>query len=148
MLDLLDIARTEAAGGDLRGLLERLFEPSEVRPTGYPNAVIFEGGNHDGNVNPVAHSLTDAYALVGTIAAIDVLGLPYYAVPMWAQYRHDLKHCPPGYCFDSACSDTALSRMLPQIANRRKSRPCAESGSLALQGDLLQVRESAALRRY
>ncbi len=34
MLDLLEIAQTEAAGGDLRGLLEGLFEPSEVRPTG------------------------------------------------------------------------------------------------------------------
>ena len=94
MLDLLDIAKTEAAGGDLGGLLARLFEPSEIRPTGYPDAVIFEGGNHDGNVNPVAHSLTDAYALLGTLAATDVLGLPFYAVPMWAQYRHDLKLAP------------------------------------------------------
>jgi len=33
--------------------------------------------------------LTDAYALLGTVAAIDVLGLPFYAVPMWSQYRHD-----------------------------------------------------------
>ena len=35
--------------------------------------------------------MTDAYALLGTIAAIDVLGLPFYAVPMWSQYRHDTK---------------------------------------------------------
>ena len=27
----------------------------------------------DSDVNPVAHSLTDAYALIGTIAAIDIL---------------------------------------------------------------------------
>ena len=91
MLDLMNIARTEAASGDLIGLLNDLFEPADIRPIGYPDAVIWQGGNHDGIVNPVAHSLTDAYALLGTIAAIDVLGLPYYGVPMWAQYRHDTK---------------------------------------------------------
>jgi hypothetical protein len=91
MLDLMNIARTEAANGDLIGLLSGLFEPADIRPTGYPDAVIWQGGNHDGTVNPVAHSLTDAYALLGTIAAIDVLGLPYYGVPMWSQYRHDTK---------------------------------------------------------
>jgi hypothetical protein len=42
-------------------------------------------------VNPVAHSLTDKFALLGTVMAADVLGLPFYAVPMWAQYRHDHK---------------------------------------------------------
>ncbi len=91
MLDLLKIAHTEASGGDLFGLLSNLFVSSEVKPNGYPDAVIWQGGHHDDNVNPVAHSLTDAYALLGTIAAIDVLGLPFFAVPMWAQYRHDLK---------------------------------------------------------
>ncbi len=91
MLDLMKIVRTEADGGDLAGLLGELFEPTDVRPTGYPDAVIWQGGNHDGKVNPIAHSLTDAYALLGTIAAIDVLGLPYYGVPMWSQYRHDTK---------------------------------------------------------
>ncbi len=91
MLDLINIARTEAAGGDLLGTLGSLFEPADVRPEGYPNAVIWKGGNFTSNVNPVAHSLTDAYALLGTIAAIDILGLPYYAVPMWSQYRHDTK---------------------------------------------------------
>jgi hypothetical protein len=89
MLDLMNIARTEADGGDLLGLLASLYQPTQVRPTGYPDAVIWQGGHHDGKVAPVAHSLTDAYALLGTIAAIDVLGLPFYAVPMWAQYRHD-----------------------------------------------------------
>jgi hypothetical protein len=89
MLDLLKIAKTEAAGGDLVGLLGELLQPSDVRPTGYPDAVIWQGGSHDNKVNPVAHSLTDAYALLGTIAAVDILGLPYYAVPMWSQYRHD-----------------------------------------------------------
>ena len=91
MLDLINIARTEAEGGDLFGLLSGLFEPSDVMPEGCPDAVIWKGGNHDGVVNPVAHSLTDAYALLGTLAATDILGLPYYAVPMWSQYRHDTK---------------------------------------------------------
>ena len=89
MIDLMSIAKTEADGGDLLKHLSGLFEPADITPNGYPNAVIWKGGNHDNNVNPVAHSLTDAYALLGTIAAIDILGLPFYAVPMWAQYRHD-----------------------------------------------------------
>src|SRR5210317_918288 len=91
MIDLMSIARTEHDGGDLFGLLSNLFEPTDERPSGYPEAVIWQGGNHDNVVKPVAHSLTDAYALLGTIAALDVLGLPFYAVPMWAQYRHDSK---------------------------------------------------------
>jgi hypothetical protein len=91
MIDLMNIARTEAASGDLFSLFQGMFEPADVRPEGYPDAVVWKGGNHDGAVNPVAHSLTDAYALIGTLAAIDVLGLPFYAVPMWSQYRHDTK---------------------------------------------------------
>ena len=91
MIDLMSIARTEADGGDLFGTLDALFESTDVRPEGYPDAVVWQGGNHDGKVNPVAHSMTDAYALLGTIAAIDVLGLPFYATPMWSQYRHDSK---------------------------------------------------------
>ncbi len=91
MIDLMGIARTESAGGDLLTLLSNLFEPSDLKPDGYPDAVIWKGGNHDTNINPVAHSLTDAYALLGTIAATDILGLPFYAVPMWSQYRQDTK---------------------------------------------------------
>ena len=91
MIDLISIAKTEANGGDLFAELKALYEESEVRPEGFPDAVVWKGGNFDGNVQPVAHSLTDAYALLGTIAAIDVLGLPFYAVPMWSQYRHDTK---------------------------------------------------------
>ena len=34
------------------------------------------------SINPVAHAFTDAYALIGTIAAIDVLGLPL----LWCSY--------------------------------------------------------------
>ncbi|MEC7489278.1 MAG: hypothetical protein VYA17_06790 [Pseudomonadota bacterium] len=89
MIDLMSIARTEADGGDLFGIFDRMFDTSDVRPEGEPDAVVWKGGNHNGGVKPVAHSLTDAYALLGTIAAIDILGLPFYAVPLWAQYRHD-----------------------------------------------------------
>ena len=43
MIDLLSIARTEADGGDLLNLLSGLFEPSEVRPEGYSDAVVWQG---------------------------------------------------------------------------------------------------------
>ena len=89
MIDLFSVARTEADGGDLFGKLSELFEPSDIKPDGYPDAIVWQGGNHSTEVNPVAHSLTDAYALLGTIAATDILGLPFYGVPMWSQYRHD-----------------------------------------------------------
>ncbi|MBT5811090.1 MAG: hypothetical protein HOI19_11995, partial [Rhodospirillaceae bacterium] len=109
MLDLMNIARTEADGGDLLGLLSGLFEPTDTRPEGYPNAVIWQGGNHDGSINPVAHSLTDAYALLGTIAAVDVLGLPYYAVPMWSQIRHDEKLEPLSWFGNMPCTSIKWS---------------------------------------
>ena len=89
MIDLLSIARTEASDGDLLGELSKLFEPADIKPDGHPDAIVWQGGNHNTGINPVAHSLTDAYALLGTIAATDVLGLPFYGVPMWSQYRHD-----------------------------------------------------------
>ena len=89
MIDLMKIARTEADGGDLFNALSQLFEKGDIAPEGYPNAVVWKGGNHNNSINPIAHSLTDAYALLGTIAAVDILGLPFYAVPMWSQYRHD-----------------------------------------------------------
>ena len=109
MIDLISIARTEADGGDLLGLLSGLFEPADVRPEGYPDAVIWQGGNHDKTVNPVAHSLTDAYALLGTIAAVDILGLPFYAVPMWAQYRHDTKLATLGWFGNMPCTSIKWS---------------------------------------
>ena len=58
MIDLVSIARAEAEGGDLFGLLSELFEPTDVRPKGHPEAVIWKGGSHTGGVNPVVHSLT------------------------------------------------------------------------------------------
>ena len=91
MVDLLSIARAEANGENLEKIFSSMFRVSEIKPTGYPKAIVWEGGNFDSDVNPVAHSLTDAYALIGTIAAIDILGLPFYALPMWSQIRHDLK---------------------------------------------------------
>ncbi len=97
MLDLLNIARTEADGGDLLKLISSLFKNSKLRPNGYSNAIVWEGGNFAKNINPVAHALTDAYALLGTIAAIDILGLPFYAVPMWSQIRHDKNLEPLGW---------------------------------------------------
>jgi len=109
MLDLMSIARTEHDGGDLHGLLATLFEPTELKPTGYPDAVTWQGGNHDGAVIPIAHALTDAYALLGTISAIDVLGLPYYAVPMWAQYRHDFKLEPLAWFGNMPCTSIKWS---------------------------------------
>ena len=109
MLDLLKIAQTEADGGDLLDLLGGLYQPSEVRPEGHPEAVIWQGGNFDGNTQPVAHSLTDAYALLGTIMATDVLGLPFYAVPMWSQYRHDLDLAPLAWFGNMPCTSIKWS---------------------------------------
>ena len=89
MIDLKKIAQTEADGGNLEKELAKLYEPTDLKPEGHPDAVIWKGGHHSDSVNPVAHSLTDCYALLGTVAALDILNLPSYLVPMWAQYRHD-----------------------------------------------------------
>ena len=89
MIDLLNIAQSEANGENLQKLFSSMYNPSSIRPKGFPDAIVWEGGNFDKKINPIAHSLTDAYALLGTIAAIDILGLPFYAVPMWSQIRHD-----------------------------------------------------------
>jgi len=75
MIDLESIARAEA-DGDLFGLLSGLFEPTDVRPKGYPDAVIWKGGNHDGVVKPIVHSLTDAFALLGPWPRSTCWGFP------------------------------------------------------------------------
>jgi len=90
-------------------VLSSLFQSSDVRPAGYPDALIWQGGLHDGKINPVAHALTDAYAMIGTIAAMDVLGLPYYAVPMWAQYRHDHNLEPLAWFGNMPCTSIKWS---------------------------------------
>jgi hypothetical protein len=89
-LDLLKIAQEEQKG-DLFKLLDGIYRRSAVRPAGYPDAIIWEGGNAAGGVNPVAHAFTDMFALNGTLMALDVLGLPFLGVPMMAQFRHDTK---------------------------------------------------------
>jgi len=91
MIDLLKIARTESDGGNLFEEISSLYDKADIKPSGYPDAVVWQGGNHGDKIKPVAHSFTDAYALLGTIAAIDILELPFYAVPMWSQFRHDTK---------------------------------------------------------
>jgi hypothetical protein len=94
MIDLIKIAETEAAGGNLEEIFDGIYEKADLRPNGYPDAIVWKGGNHNSDINPIAHSLTDAFALLGTVSAIDVLGLPFYALPMWSQIRHDLKLAP------------------------------------------------------
>ena len=89
-LDLLKIAQEEQ-NGDLFKLLDATYQRSKIQPRGYADAVIWEGGNPAGGVKPVAHAFTDMFALNGTLMALDVLGLPFLAVPMMAQYRHDTK---------------------------------------------------------
>jgi len=89
-LDLLKIAREEQTG-DLFKLLDGIYKRSAARPVGYPDAIIWEGGNAAGGVKPVAHAFTDMFALNGTLMALDVLGLPFLGVPMMAQFRHDTK---------------------------------------------------------
>jgi hypothetical protein len=89
-LDLLKVAQEEQKG-DLFKLLDSIYKRSKIQPRGTSDAVIWEGGNWTGNVNPVAHAFTDMFALNGTLMALDVLGLPFLGVPMMAQYRHDTK---------------------------------------------------------
>ena len=109
MVDLMSIARTEADGGDLYSIFASMFNASDIKPAGHPEAVVWMGGDHSGEINPVAHSLTDAYALIGTIAAIDILGLPFYAVPMWAQYRHDTGLAPLSWFGNMPCTSIKWS---------------------------------------
>jgi hypothetical protein len=89
-LDLLKIAQEEQ-NGDLFKYLDSIYKRSKVQPRGFSDAIIWEGGNSAGGVKPVAHALTDMFALNGTIMALDVLGLPFLGVPMMAQFRHDTK---------------------------------------------------------
>ncbi|GIS64518.1 MAG: hypothetical protein CM1200mP3_07660 [Chloroflexota bacterium] len=36
-----------------------LLQPADFKPVGYPNALVWKGGNHQGGLNPVAHALTE-----------------------------------------------------------------------------------------
>ena len=131
MIDLMSIARTEADGGDLFGVFEELLEPADVRPEGYPDAVVWKGGNFTGDVNPVAHSLTDAYALLGTLAAIDILQLPFYAVPMWSQYRHDTKLASLGWFGNMPCTSIKWSTAGDAYVNDGKGNKVVVMGKSA-----------------
>jgi hypothetical protein len=92
-LDLLKIAQEEQSG-DLFKCLDSIYRRSNVQPRGISDAIIWEGGSRHADVKPVAHALTDMFALNGTLMALDVLGLPFLGVPMMAQYRHDTKLKP------------------------------------------------------
>ena len=59
-----------------------------------PDAIVWEGGLHDGNVIPIGHAITDEYSLVGTVAAAEILGLPWHGIPFMAQDRHDRDLAP------------------------------------------------------
>ena len=89
-LDLVKIAKEEQSG-DLFKLLDSIYKRSKIQPSGYTDAIIWEGGNTAGGVKPVAHAFTDMFALNGTLMALDVLGLPFLGVPMMAQFRHESK---------------------------------------------------------
>ena len=43
MIDLMSIARTEADGGDLFSVFDGMFEASDVKPDGSPDAVVWKG---------------------------------------------------------------------------------------------------------
>jgi hypothetical protein len=89
-LDLLKIAREEQSG-DLFKLLDGIYRRSQIQPRGISDAIIWEGGSRYGGLKPVAHALTDMFALNGTLMALDVLGLPFIGVPLMAQFRHDTR---------------------------------------------------------
>ena len=61
-LDLLKVAQEEQTG-DLFKLLDSIYKRSTVRPAGYPDAIIWEGGNFAGGVKPVAHAFTDMFEI-------------------------------------------------------------------------------------
>ena len=128
MIDLMNIARTEADGGDLEGVLSALYEEADLKPKGYADAVIWKGGHHDGTVNPVAHSLTDAYALLGTVATLDVLNLPSYLVPMWAQYRHDKDLAPLSWFGNVPCASIKWSTAGDAYVNDGKGNKVVVKG--------------------
>jgi len=131
MIDLLSIARAEADGGDLFSIFDGMFEKSSIKPDGYPDAVVWQGGNFDAGVQPVCHSLTDAFALLGTLEAVDVLGLPFYAVPMWAQYRHDMDLAPLGWFGKMPCISIKWSTAGDAYVNDGKGNKVVVKGKSA-----------------
>ena len=51
MIDLMKIAQTEADGGDLEAVLSELYKPADVKPKGDEDAVIWQGGNFEGDLS-------------------------------------------------------------------------------------------------
>lgn len=92
-IDLRKIAEVEESGG-LFETIDALYERADIEVPNCPDAVIWKGGNFSEDIAPVVHSFTDKFALNGTVMAADVLGLPFYGVPMMAQYRHDTDLAP------------------------------------------------------
>ena len=94
-LDLVEIAQIERIGstGKLFSHLDGLLTRSDIAVPGHPDAVIWQLGNHTG-LQPVVHTITDKFSLVGVLGAIEILGLPGYGVPCMAQYRHDMDLAP------------------------------------------------------
>ena len=131
MIDLLSIARAEAAGEELLGVFDGLFTNSVVKPEGFPEAVVWQGGNFEGGLKPVCHSLTDAFALLGTLQAIDVLGLPFYAVPMWAQYRHDMDLAPLAWFGNMPCTSIKWSTAGDAYVNDASGKKVVVKGKSA-----------------
>lgn len=133
-LDLLAIAKEEQSG-DLFGHLDKLFARSSVSIDGQSDAIIWEGGHQGGDVNPVAHALTDMFALNGTLMALDVLNLPWLGVPMMAQFRHDQNLAPldwfGGLDYTSLKWSTAGDFMVDQ--DGEKVVVAGKSGNAALR---------------
>lgn len=137
-IDLLQIAKDEV-DGDLFQTLDKLYKRAAVKPVGFPDAVIWEGGNHeDKSVNPVGHAFTDKYGLNGTIMAADVLGLPFYAVPMMAQYRHDQSLAPLSWFGNLPCTSIKWSTAGDAMVNDAKGAKvvvAGKSGNAKLRTD-------------
>ena len=78
-LDLLKIAQEEQSG-DLFKYLDSVLKRSSIKPKGYPDAIIWEGGNPAGGVKPVAHALTTA--MFGPRAPVAIAMWPLIASSM------------------------------------------------------------------
>lgn len=94
--DLLKIAQIERDGGKwkLFSYLDSILDRCDITVPNHDDAVIWELGNHESDVHPVIHTITDKFSLIATLGAIEILGLPGYGIPTMAQYRHDTNLAP------------------------------------------------------
>jgi len=95
-LDLLQIAQIEREGGKgkLFSHLDSILDRADITVPEHDDAVIWKLGNHTDSITPVIHTITDKFSLIGTLGAIEILGLPGYGIPTMAQYRHDTNLAP------------------------------------------------------